>query len=116
VQDFTGSAVQDQPIRRTANIDPAFVARVRGLVADWGVEKSPELIEELIITALKMGRDKMGTGDLKLMNRAFKELRYAAKVFAPYRDKKKVVVFGSARTAPTEPEAKQAEEFGRRMV
>jgi len=116
VQDFTGSAVQDQPIRRTANIDPAFLARVRELVADWGVEKSPELIEELIITALKMGRDKMGTGDLKLMNRAFKELRYAAKVFAPYRDKKKVVVFGSARTAPTEPEAKQAEEFGRRMV
>lgn len=116
VQDFTGSAVQDQPIRRTANIDPAFVARVRELVANWGVEKSPELIEELIITALKMGRDKMGTGDLKLMNRAFKELRYAAKVFAPYRDKKKVVVFGSARTAPTEPEAKQAEEFGRRMV
>lgn len=116
VQDFTGSAVQDQPIRRTSNIDPAFAARVRELVADWGVEKSPELIEELIITALKMGRDKMGTGDLKLMTRAFKELRYAAKIFAPYREVKKVVVFGSARTAPTEPAAKQAEEFCRQMV
>ena len=108
--------MQDQPVRRTANIGPEFEARVRQLVADWGVEKSPELIEELIITALKMGRDKMGTGDLKLMNRSLKELRYAAKVFAPYRDVRKVVIFGSARTAPTEPDAQLAEEFGRQMV
>ena len=49
-------------------------------MADWGAEKSPELIEEMIITALKMARDKMGTGDLKLMNRSLKELRYAAKI------------------------------------
>ncbi|MBA3651704.1 MAG: TIGR00730 family Rossman fold protein [Chthoniobacterales bacterium] len=116
VEDFTGSAVADQPIRRSSNIPPEFEARVRQLVADWGAEKSPELIEELIITALKMARDKMGTGDLKLMNRSLKELRYAAKIFAPYRDVRKVVVFGSARTAPSEPEAQQAEEFGRQMV
>ena len=63
-----------------------------------------------------MARDKMGTGDLKLMNRSLKELRYAAKIFAPYRDRQKVVVFGSARTAATEPEAQLAEEFGRQMV
>ncbi|MGH8092152.1 MAG: TIGR00730 family Rossman fold protein [Chthoniobacterales bacterium] len=114
--DLTGSAIQDQPLRRGSNIDPGFAARVRQLVADWGIDKSPELIEELIVTALKMGRDKMGTGDLKLMNRSLKELRYAAKVFAPYRDVKKVVVFGSARTAPTEAAAQLAEEFGRQMV
>ena len=116
VEDFTGNALQDQPVRRPSNIAPEFEARVRQLVADWGAEKSPELIEEMIITALKMARDKMGTGDLKLMNRSLKELRYAAKIFAPYRDVRKVVVFGSARTAATEPEAQLAEEFGRQMV
>lgn len=116
MEDFTGSAVVDQPIRRSSNIPPEFQARIHQLVADWGAEKSPELIEELIVTALKMARDKMGTGDLKLMNRSLKELRYAAKVFAPYRDVPKVVVFGSARTAASEPEAQQAEEFGRQMV
>jgi uncharacterized protein (TIGR00730 family) len=116
VEDFTGSAVVDQPARRTSNIGPEFEARIRQLVADWGAEKSPELIEELIVTALKMARDKMGTGDLKLMNRSLKELRYAAKIFAPYRGVRKVVVFGSARTAPSEPEAQLAEEFGRQMV
>ncbi len=116
MEDFTGSAVVDQPVRRSSNIPPEFQERIRQLVADWGAEKSPELIEELIVTALKMARDKMGTGDLKLMNRSLKELRYAAKIFAPYRHKRKVVVFGSARTVPSEPEAQQAEEFGRQMV
>ena len=116
MEDFTGSAVVDQPLRRTSNLGPEFEARIRQLVADWGAEKSPELIEELIATALKMARDKMGTGDLKLMNRALKELRYAAKVFAPYRDVRKVTIFGSARTALSEPEAQLAEEFGRQMV
>ena len=115
MEDFTGT-IQDQPARRTSNIGPEFEERIRQLVADWGAEKSPELIEELIVTALKMARDKMGTGDLKLMNRSLKELRYAAKIFAPYRDRRKVVIFGSARTAPSEPEAHLAEEFGRQMV
>lgn len=116
MEEFTANAVQDQPPRRSSNIGREFEARVRQLVADWGTEKSPELIEEMIITALKMARDKMGAGDLKLMNRSLKELRYAAKIFAPYRDVRKVVVFGSARTAPTEPEAQLAEEFCRQMV
>lgn len=116
MEDLVASAIQDQRVRRPSNIGPEFERRIRQLVADWGIDKSPELIEELIITALKMGRDKMGTGDLKLMNRSLKELRYAAKVFAPYRAVKKVVIFGSARTAPSEPAAQQAEEFGRQMV
>ena len=103
-------------MRRTANLGPEFADRVRQLVADWGGGKSPELIEELIATALKMARDGMGTGDLKLMNRSVKELRYAAKIFAPFRDRRKVVVFGSARTAPADPDAQLAEEFGRQMV
>ncbi len=85
-------------------------------MADWGAEKSPELIEELIITALKMARDKMGTGDLKLMNRSLKEMRYASKVFSQYRQFRKVCVFGSARVAPSEAQYNVAEEFAREMV
>ncbi|MGH7935871.1 MAG: TIGR00730 family Rossman fold protein [Chthoniobacterales bacterium] len=116
MEDFTGSAVVDQPVKHTGHLGTGFEERIRQLVTDWGGGKSPELIEELIATALKMASDGMGTGDLKLMNRSLKELRYAAKVFAPYREFRKVVVFGSARTAATEPEARLAEEFGRQMV
>jgi uncharacterized protein (TIGR00730 family) len=65
---------------------------------------------------LKMARDRMGTADLKLMNRSLKEMRYAAKVFAGYREFRKVCVFGSARTLPSAPEYRVAEEFAREMV
>jgi uncharacterized protein (TIGR00730 family) len=116
VEDFTGSAAVDQPIGHSSKVAPDFERRIRRLVEDWGGGRSPELVEELITTALKMGSDGMGIGDLKLMNRSMKELRYAAKVFAPFRERKKVVVFGSARTAPTDPDALLAEEFGRQMV
>ena len=74
------------------------------------------MIEELIVTALKMAKDQMGVADLKLVNRSLKELRYAAKVFAPFRDRRKVAVFGSARTPPDAVEAKVAEEFARGIV
>jgi uncharacterized protein (TIGR00730 family) len=116
VEDFTAGAIASQPTRRQSSIDPPFDARVRQLVADWGAEKSPELIEEMIITALQMARDKMGTGDLKLMNRSLKEMRYAAKVFSGYRQFRKVCVFGSARTPPSEAQYEVAEEFARQMV
>src|SRR4051794_36581112 len=63
-----------------------------------------------------MARDKMGTGDLKLMNRSLKEMRYAAKVFSNYRGFRKVCVFGSARTPPSEAQYDVAEKFAREMV
>lgn len=68
------------------------------------------------MTALKLARDGTHVADLKLFNRSLKEMRYASRVFSGYRDCRKVVVFGSARTPPTEPEAIAAEEFSRRMV
>jgi uncharacterized protein (TIGR00730 family) len=116
VEDFTAGATHDQPARRQSSIDPPFDERVRQLVADWGAEKSPELIEEMIITALKMARDKMGTGDLKLIDRSLKEMRLAAKVFSEYRQFRKVCVFGSARVLPSEAQYQVAEEFAREMV
>jgi uncharacterized protein (TIGR00730 family) len=116
VEDFTAGATHDQPTRRQSSLGPPFDERVKQLVADWGAEKSPELIEEMIITALKMARDKMGTGDLKLINRSVKEMRYAAKVFSQYRQYRKVCVFGSARVQPSEAQYQVAEEFAREMV
>jgi uncharacterized protein (TIGR00730 family) len=116
VEDFTAGATHDQPARRQYSLGPEWDQRIHQLVTDWGAEKSPELVEEMIITALKMARDKMGTADLKLMNRSLKEMRYAAKVFANYREFRKVCVFGSARTTPASPEFHVAEEFAREMV
>ena len=114
-EDFTDGAIHDQLARRQWTVAAPFDARVRELVRDWGAS-SPELIEEMIVTALKIARDQMSMADLKLINRSVKEMSYAAKVFAPFRDLRKVAVFGSARTLPNAPEFKVAEDFAREMV
>jgi uncharacterized protein (TIGR00730 family) len=95
--------------------DPAIDARIRQLVEDVGSAKPHELIEEMIITALKMARDTTSVADLKMLNRALKEMRFASRVFTPYRERRKVSVFGSARTPEDAPESVAAEEFGRKM-
>lgn len=115
MEDFTGT-IQDQPARRLWTVEAPFDQRVVDLVREWGANKNPELIEEMIVTALKMARDEMSVADLKLINRSLKEMRYAAKIFAHYAQFRKVVVFGSARTAMEAPEAKAAENFARAMV
>lgn len=71
---------------------------------------------QMLTTVLKMFEDGADVGDLKIANSALKELRYAFKVFAPYRDVPKVTVFGSARTPADHPVSIQARDLGRRMV
>src|SRR2546427_4424433 len=65
----------------------------------------------MLTTVLKLHEDGASSGDLKITNAALKELRYGYKVFAPYRDVRKVTVFGSARTPREEPAATVAREF-----
>ena len=74
------------------------------------------LIDEIKETADKLNRDQASRGDLKILSRALKELRYAFKIFTPFRHIKKVTVFGSARTPPDHPDFKASVEFGRGMA
>lgn len=115
MSDFTGGAIEELPASRRSSGSAEFDARIRSLVEDWGCGESGELIQEMVLTALKMGRDRLTVADLKLFVRSLKELRYAARVFAPYNDVRKVVVFGSARTPETQPAFKAAETFASRM-
>jgi hypothetical protein len=75
-----------------------------------------DLVGEIVANALKLLRDKTNRGDVKLIDKAFKELRYALKVFAPFRDVRKVSIFGSARTLESHDDYRQAAEFGRKMA
>ncbi|MEQ1850031.1 MAG: TIGR00730 family Rossman fold protein [Chthoniobacteraceae bacterium] len=115
MQDPTGG-VRGRSNRNNTVGDPRLDEKVRQLVDEMGTEKPRELIEEMITTALKMARDQTSVADLKMLNRALKELRYAVRVFAPYRERRKVAVFGSARTPEDAEEYKAAETFGREMV
>lgn len=80
-----------------------------------GIQR-PEYIREMIIAALKAGQEDDESADLKLMNTTLKEMRFTSKVFGPYRNKRKVTVFGSARTEPAEPIYEMAKQFGRKLA
>ncbi|NBS00430.1 MAG: hypothetical protein EBT42_08760, partial [Actinobacteria bacterium] len=55
-------------------------------------------IVELITTSLKLANDKPNTLNLKIATAALTEMREAFVMFAPYTNRKKVTIFGSART------------------
>ena len=68
-----------------------------------GDEENRDLVFELVTSALRLARDHADRGDLKMANAALKEMRYAFHVFDPYREERKVAIFGSARTQPDDP-------------
>lgn len=80
-----------------------------------GVEK-PELLAEMITTAVRISRGNVGYGDFKLMNRSLKEMLESSEIFHHFKDCRKVAVFGSARTDPDHPAYQAAVEFARRMA
>lgn len=75
-----------------------------------------ELLQTLRDSVDKLGQDHTSRGDLKILNRTLLELRYAFKVFSPYRRIRKVTVFGSARTPSAAPAYQQAFAFGHAMA
>ena len=75
-----------------------------------------ELMREIIIAALKAGQETDYLADLKLLNNTMKEMRYTTKVFAPYRLRKKVTIFGSARTESVDPIYQTCVEFSKSLA
>jgi len=73
-------------------------------------------LHDLVVSALKLGQESAGTGDLRLVNAAVKEMRHAFRVFAPYQDRRKVSIFGSARTPSDHPWSELAREYARAMA
>ncbi len=96
------------PTTEFPRLDPAL--------AEATPERTAELIDEIKQSADKLAKDRTSRGDVKLLSRTLRELRYAFKVFAPYRTCRKVTIFGSARTLPHHPSYQQAVEFGRQMA
>ena len=78
--------------------------------------ENADLVEDIIETAMRLMDDKADRLDMKVITSTLKELRYASKVFGPFRGKRKVTVFGSARTKPELAEYQQAVAFGKAIV
>jgi uncharacterized protein (TIGR00730 family) len=89
--------------------------KVAELVAAATSGDNADMIGELIVTALKLGRDGASRADLKLINTALKEMRYSNLVFSRHTEPK-VTIYGSARLGEENPNFKLTMEFASMMA
>ena len=86
-------------------------------VAEQGVSLADlELTREILTSSLRLVLQRSNRGELKLVNDALKELAYSFRVFAPYRDQRKVSIFGSARVLPGQPAYLVARDVARALA
>ncbi len=100
--------------RRTGSGDRQLDDRIRKLVAGVDVADR-DLLEDIIETSFRMARTA-NRGELKLVSRSFRELGRSFRIFAPYRERRKVSIFGSARTDENNPEYATTRDFAAQMA
>lgn len=109
-RDWPSEAIGDDELLRPQPADEP-------LTAEDGLSVSnEELYDVLRDTIERLEADRTARGDLKILSRTLRELRYAFKVFRPYRRRRKVTIFGSARTAPDHPDYLTTERFAKEMA
>jgi uncharacterized protein (TIGR00730 family) len=96
--------------------DPELSRRIRELIDFKGGGHNADEVADIVENALKLLSDVKDTGDVRVIQTALRELRYAFRLFAPYAGIRKVTIFGSARTQPDQPEYQQAVDFGRKIA
>ena len=96
--------------------DPELKRRIQALIDYKGGGYNEESVADIVENALKLLTDLKDSGDVRVIQTALRELRFAFKMFAPYAQVRKVTMFGSARTQPARPEYQQAVEFGRKIA
>src|SRR4051794_17428839 len=97
-------------------VDVELKRRIQELIDYKGGGYNQDNVADIIESALKLLKDVQDSGDVKVIQTAIRELRYAFRLFAPYADTRKVTIFGSARTQPTRLEYQQAVDFGRKIA
>jgi uncharacterized protein (TIGR00730 family) len=75
-----------------------------------------DLLFEMLATGVRLADDAADRLDLKIAAATLREMRQAFRTFAPYRDRSKVTIFGSARTRPEDPLYIQARDFAAAMA
>jgi len=83
--------------------------RLIGAILDEaGVTKDRELLFEILVSSVLLAGDAADTLDLKITSATLREMREAFRLFAAYRGRRKVTIFGSARVRGDSAEYEQA--------
>jgi uncharacterized protein (TIGR00730 family) len=103
-------------VKTSTSTNPELTKHIEDLIRFKGGGHNEKEVADIIENALKLLTDVKDTGDVRVIQTTVRELRYAFRLFAPYADKRKVTIFGSARTKPDKLEYKQALDFGHKIV
>lgn len=71
-----------------------------------------ELYREMLLTVARMAEDDRNRWDAKIMMQTLREMEASFSLLERFKRRRKVTVFGSARTAPDHPLYQQAKELG----
>jgi uncharacterized protein (TIGR00730 family) len=103
-----------KPPPEVSQPNPEVMQKIQELLVQTGADPqsmAADLIGQLIYSSLKMTGEGYDLGQLKLMTRAFKEMRYAYSVFNKHPLGMLVSIFGSARTPEEHPDFQTAIKF-----
>lgn len=101
------------------NHDTVIQQEIRSLIQENGGDPesfSGQLVSQIIETAMKLMTEKHDIGQLKVITRAIKEMRYAYNIFNKYKTGPCVSIFGSARTPEDHPDYIIARDFSAGMA
>lgn len=97
-----------------AQITPELM-RILGTAGPLESEEE-EIYRDMLFNVGLLRREKLDVQELRLVHKAFRELRHALRIFKAFRSVPKAAVFGSARTPRNHPDYKLAVEFARKLA
>jgi uncharacterized protein (TIGR00730 family) len=100
--------------KRTGSGDRALDQQIADLVATVDVANA-DLLQQGVETLFRMAT-VANRAEMKLVSRSLRELGRAFRIFAPYRERRKVSMFGSARTPLEHGDYAVARDFANAIV
>ncbi len=90
--------------------------RIRDILDELPDGDNRDLLGEIFGSVMRLAYDHPTRLDMKIVNSALREMRHSFRIFAPHRGRRKVSIFGSARTPAGTPLYLKAEETARQAV
>lgn len=100
----------------STDTDTELERLVDEIIVAAGIDQNADLIHHILVDGIRIGRDRADRLDLKIASSALGEMRQAFRMFARFRGRDKVTVFGSARTRPDDVLYRMAREVARRLA
>ena len=103
-------------IRPGSTGDRDLDARIESLLDELGVTANRDQLRELLVSAVRLAQGHADRLDLKIANAALREMREGFEVSRRTVRIRKITMFGSARTHPTDPLYAQARDLASRLA